>query len=124
MARNCIRMTSMSYFGEQLGKAIEAKGLKRQDVAFDLRIDPAELSKVINGKKPPPKKFLDVFSNYDPLGLDYATLKAWDMQDKAPDVVEDAKYLPIDKKIELIQSLNEEELKIVLEAAKKRKKGI
>ena len=81
----------MTNFGDRLKQAIEARNLKQQDVAFDLRVDPALLSKVINGLRKPPEKLVEALAAYGPLGLSKEDLVSWQMLDQyTPEQIEAA----------------------------------
>lgn len=55
--------------------------MQQQDLAFDLRIDPALLSKVLNNRLGCPESLMRKLSGFDPLGVTYETLKAWKQLD-------------------------------------------
>ncbi len=74
----------MSIYSEKLKRAFDSLGLKQQDVAFDLRIDPGLLSKVLNGTRTPPKGFSEKIASYpllkDRINIDL--LKHWEAVDE------------------------------------------
>ncbi len=117
----CYKMTNMSHFGTQLADAIEASGVSRQDFAFDLRVDPAFLSKVINGKMKPSKSFLDKLIEY---GFEESTLYSWLARDDYPAEViniASADTLTIDFiKEELLPRLSKEDKAELLKGLKKQ----
>lgn len=92
---------------EKLFKArLQEKGFKQEDIAFDIRMDPAKLSKIIRGKKPRADEYLRQIASHPDLGLDFMTLRAWKLADEAS----------TDEAIELIRILfpDKDELKKVL----------
>lgn len=74
----------MSIYSEKLKRIFDDLELKQQDVAFDLRIDPGLLSKVLNGTRTPPKGFSDKIAAYpslkDKINIDL--LKHWEAVDE------------------------------------------
>lgn len=61
---------------------MERASLQQQDLAFDLRVDPALVSKVIRGKQDPPTSLLEKLASYEPLDVPYQRLRAWRTIDK------------------------------------------
>lgn len=74
----------MSIYSEKLKRIFDELELKQQDVAFDLRIDPGLLSKVLKGTRTPPKGFSDKIATYpslkDKVNIDL--LKHWEAVDE------------------------------------------
>lgn len=70
-------------YGAKLQAAIEKSGIPQKDICFDLRIDPALMSKVIRGTLDPPKEwFSESISKHPALSLRVETLKEWEAIDK------------------------------------------
>lgn len=91
MFSSSTNIENMSIFSENLRSIIKEKGLSSQNLALDLHIDPAVMSKVLNGKMNPPVKFIETLSQCKILGLDFETLKAWQaMDDYGPVVLKKA----------------------------------
>lgn len=72
---------NMSYFGDRFKELLEEKQILQQDLAFDLRMDPGLISKLISGKRAPKDRLLKKIVAYEPLGLSMTTLRAWRLLD-------------------------------------------
>lgn len=71
----------MSFFGEKLKSLMDSKGIRQQDLAFDTRLDPGNLSKVLNGASPS-KTMIQKLAEYGPLGVTEDRLETWKAIDK------------------------------------------
>lgn len=70
-------------YGANLLAAIEKSGVEQQTICFDLRIDPALMSKIIKGKLDPPRDwFSERIASHKALNLSLDALKEWEAIDK------------------------------------------
>jgi len=111
---------NMWEFNKKFAEAFKRAGLVQLEVAFDLRIDPALLSKVINGKMRAPTWFPDRFKDYEPLGVPPGDLMEWwnvdEIEDitktKSPEVIAAAaENLPLEERLKLLGSVGPEVIK-------------
>lgn len=66
-------------YGANLLSAIEKSGIDQQTICFDLRIDPALMSKVVKGKLDPPRDwFSERVASHPALCLSFDVLKEWE----------------------------------------------
>ncbi len=71
------RMSSMKHFGIQLRQAFERTGASSFNIALDLGIDPSVMSKVLHGKRNPPKGFIDKITDSNVLDVSKDEMAAW-----------------------------------------------
>lgn len=77
----CYKMTCMSFFGDRISEWLEANGKQQKDLAYDIRWDPGNISKVINGGHPT-KGLVEALIEHDPWGVGEETIKLWVVIDK------------------------------------------
>lgn len=69
-------------FGPRLLNHIETLGLEPKKVSFGIEMDWAGLYKILKGHTLPEDATLLKFASYEPLGIDYYTLKGWQLEDR------------------------------------------
>lgn len=72
----------MSHFAENLRNYLDSKELSSHRLAMDLGIPPAVMSKVLTGKRKPPKKFIEALAEAAEVQLSLDELKAWKLLDE------------------------------------------
>lgn len=75
---------NMSEFERRFKELLKQRGLKQEDVAFDLRWDPGKLSKIVLGKKPRTEDYLRAIAAHQGLNISYEILLTWRLLDEYP----------------------------------------
>lgn len=75
-------MSSMGHFSDKLRDAFKTCDVSSFHTAMDLGIDPAVMSKVLSGKRKPPKGFVEKLATVEKLTLTVDQLMAWKLRDE------------------------------------------
>lgn len=74
-------------FGSKLRDFLDKEGIDQQEFAFDIRMDPGNLSKIINTPRTPTDKMLEKLEKPDS-GLTLAVLRRWRAEAQYPELFE------------------------------------